>query len=190
MILIAGLGNPGERYKKTRHNVGFTAVDEFARKNDFPDFKLSKKYNGLISEKTLGEEKIILVKPQTFMNDSGKAVSAIIKNYKLKNENLFAIHDDMDIAIGKIKIISDRGAAGHKGVESIIGALGTKNFTRFRVGIKPAKGEKPVKAEKIVLQKFNKEEEKIIKGAIEETVNAIETALNEGIEKAMQKYNR
>ena len=120
MIIIVGLGNPGEQYKNTRHNVGFIAVDEFAKINNFPEFKLQKKSNTLVSEHTLGNEAVVLAKPQTFMNESGKSVKQLISNTEAKMADLVIIHDDIDLPIGKIKIIKDRGSAGHKGVESII----------------------------------------------------------------------
>ena len=151
MIIIVGLGNPGRKYRNTRHNIGFQVVDEFARENKFPEFKLSKKFNSLISEKN----NIVLAKPQTFMNESGKAVK------KMTGE-LIVVHDDIDLPLGKVRISKARGAAGHKGVESIIKEIGTKDFTRFRIGISPKTG-KPKNVEKFVLQKFTKQEKEIIK---------------------------
>lgn len=171
MVIIVGLGNPGKRYKNTRHNVGFQAVDEFARENDFPEFKLSKKFNALVSE----EENIVLVKPQTFMNESGKAVKALLKN--TRKTVLVVIHDDIDLPLGKIRISENRGSAGHKGVESIIKEIGTKDFTRFRIGVSSKTG-KPKDVEKYVLQKFNKGEEEIIKQVIQEITIEIKKKLS------------
>ncbi|MBZ9577485.1 aminoacyl-tRNA hydrolase [Patescibacteria group bacterium] len=167
MTIIVGLGNPGKKYIYTRHNIGFQVVDEFAKENNFPEFRLSKKFNSLVSESILNNEKIILVKPQTFMNKSGEAVSALINFYKTKE--IIIIHDDIDLPLGKIRISKNRGAAGHKGVESITKEIGTKNFTRFRIGISPKIG-KSKNVEKYVLQKFDKEEEKIIKQVIKEAI--------------------
>lgn len=176
MILIIGLGNPGKKYIYTRHNIGFQAVDEFAKENNFPEFRLSKKFNALVSENVLNEKKIILVKPQTFMNQSGKAVKSLTNFYKITRPGrvvgLVVVHDDIDLPLGKIRISKNRGAAGHKGVESIIKEIGTKNFTRFRIGISPKIG-KPKNVEKYVLQKFDKEEEKIIKQVIKETTKKL-----------------
>jgi PTH1 family peptidyl-tRNA hydrolase len=168
MILIVGLGNPGKKYEKTRHNLGFRVVDELG---------------------FLNREKIVLVKPKTFMNLSGKTVKSLIKKYKMPIINLWVAHDDIDIPLGKIRISKGRGAAGHKGVESIIKELGTKNFIRFRIGILPKTG-KPKKPEKFVLQKFNKNEERIVKEVIEKAMKAIDFSLKEGLEKAMSKYNK
>jgi len=145
MILIVGLGNPGKKYKKTRHNVGFMVIDA-----------LKKKISG---------KNIVLLKPQTFMNNSGKTVKRIIRNLKLEIRNLVVIHDDIDLPLGTIRVSKNVGSAGHKGVQSIIDELGTKNFTRIRIGIQPKTG-KPKEVEKFVLEKFTKEEKKIVKETI------------------------
>lgn len=189
MILIVGLGNPGKKYKKTRHNIGSRVLDEFQKENSFPFLKFSQKLNSLISEGKIGRKKILLVKPQTFMNKSGQVVKALTTHYPLKTTNLIVIHDDIDLSLGKIRISKGRGSAGHKGVESIIKELRTKNFVRFRIGIQPKKG-KPKNPEKFVLQKFFKTEEKIVKKIIKTTCDALKTALTEGIEKAMNKFNK
>ncbi len=191
MIIIIGLGNPGEQYKNTRHNVGFMAVDEFAKINNFPEFKLQKKYNALISSafvKDFGETKekeIILVKPQTFMNESGKSVKKIIS--KNNYENLIVIHDDIDLPIGKMKIVKERGSAGHKGVESIIKSIGNDGLIRFRIGIA---GQGDIEAKKVVLKKFSKEEQKIINETIQKIVNALDLFVKEGLDKSMNEYNK
>jgi len=167
MILIVGLGNPGKKYQKTRHNIGFRIIDELG---------------------FLKNQGVILVKPKTFMNQSGKAVKQLIRNQGVKIKNLIVIHDDIDLPLGKIRIVKNRGAAGHKGVESIIKELGTKNFVRFRIGIQPKTG-KPENVEKFVLQ-INKEEEKILSEVIKKTAEAIDFFLKEGLEKAMSKFNK
>ena len=188
MILIVGLGNPGEKYEKTRHNLGFLAVDEFQRNNNFPEFSFSKKFQAEISEGIINNEKVVVAKPQTFMNLSGMAVRALIRNYKLESKNLIIIHDDIDLPSGKIRIVKNRGAGGHKGVESIIHELKTKDFLRFRIGIYPKK-TKPRNSEKFVLQKFTKEEEKTTERIIIKTVKAVEVFLKEGLEKTQGTYN-
>lgn len=189
MIVIFGLGNPGKKYENTRHNVGFMVVDAFAEKNNFPEFKFSKKINALFSENIFDRFKIVLVKPQTYMNESGKAAKKIIGNWELEIRNLFVAHDDIDLPLGKIKISVGRGAAGHKGVESIIKNLGTNRFTRIRIGILP-KRENPKNPEKFVLQKITKDEKKILEEVIQKTVEAIELSLKEGAEKAMNVFNK
>ncbi len=168
MILIVGLGNPGEKYNHTRHNIGFRVLDEFQKENDFPDFTLSKKFNALVSTKEFANKKIILAKPQTLMNSSGVAVKKITTDYKLPTTNLIVVHDDIDLPLGKIKISKNRGSAGHKGVESIIKELGAKNFIRIRLGIgqneklkmKNEKLQLKIQLDKFVLENFTQEEEK------------------------------
>lgn len=167
MILIAGLGNPGKKYEKTRHNIGTRVVDEL---------------------ESLNLKNVILSEPTTFMNESGKAIKKILKNHNLKTTDLVVIHDDIDLPIGKIRIVKNRGSAGHKGVESVIKELGTKSFIRFRMGILPATG-KPKNPENFVLQKFNKEEEKIIGEVVKKTAAAVEMVLKDGLEKAMNEFN-
>lgn len=191
MKIIVGLGNPGKKYQNTRHNVGFLAVDEFARRNNFPGFKMSKKFEALILEEIFNGEKIILAKPQIFMNNSGRAVRKIISNSKLQIANLIVVHDDIDLPLGSIKIVQNRGSAGHKGVESVIKELGKRDFIRLRIGIKPKQFRAlSYGAEKFVLRQFTKKEEKIIKGIIEKSVLALETLIKEGVEKAMNDYNQ
>ncbi|MBL7150055.1 MAG: aminoacyl-tRNA hydrolase [Candidatus Pacebacteria bacterium] len=211
MILIVGLGNPGKKFQKTRHNIGFRVIDEFFIKNrdvhNFSDFKFEKKFQALIAEGKFNNKKIILAKPQTFMNLSGKGAKLLIAFYKLPIDNLWIIHDDIDIPLGKIRIVKSRGAAGHRGIESIIRELKTKDFVRFRIGIQPKSG-KPKNIEKFVLQKpseaklseagdktksqrpSNKEEEKIGTEVVKKTVKAVEITFKKGLEVAMNEFNK
>ena len=159
MAIIIGLGNPGKKYTNTPHNIGFEVIDKFAKGNNFPEFKLSKKFNALISE----SNKTILAKPETFMNNSGKSVRAITIFYKTKN--IIIIHDDIDLILGDMKISKNSGSAGHKGVQSIIKELGSQDFTRIRIGIQPPKN-KPGNIEKYVLQKFKKKQRELLKPVI------------------------
>ena len=184
MIIIVGLGNPGEKFKNTRHNAGFIAVDFFAEKNDFPGFALSKKYNALISEM----DGVILTKPQTFMNDSGEAVKKITNDHKSQVKNIIIIHDDIDLPIGKIKIIKERGPAGHKGVESVIKNIGNDGLIRFRIGIQPVKG-KLKNSENLVIKNFTKEEQSILNPIIEKTAEALDFFIKNGLEKTMNQFN-
>jgi PTH1 family peptidyl-tRNA hydrolase len=192
MIIIIGLGNPGEKFKNTRHNAGFLVLDEFAKINNFESFKLQKKITAEISSafvKTSAdkEEEVLLVKPQTFMNESGKSVQKIISNLKFQISNLIVVHDDIDLPVGEIKIVKNRGSAGHKGVESIIKELDSSDFIRFRIGIAL---QKEIKAKKIVLKNFSKEEQKIMKVAISKTAKALEFCIQNGPEKTMNEYNK
>lgn len=152
MRLIVGLGNPGEKYRKTRHNVGYMVIDELAGQNP----------TGFILEK-----------PGTFMNESGKAVKRLVATLKLSADELIIVHDDIDLPLGKYKISFGRGSAGHKGVQSIIDALGTKDFQRVRMGICPKNG-KPEKVEEFVLKNFTKEEELTLKKTIGEVTKELQ----------------
>jgi len=172
MPLIVGLGNPGKKYEKTRHNVGYVAIDAIAANFQFPIFKFQSIFNAQISKKTTGGQEIVLAKPQTFMNNSGASVKSLIKNYKLETKNLVVVHDDIDLPLGEFKISKSRGSAGHKGVQSIINELKTKDFRRIRIGICPKTG-KPQAVEKFVLQNFTKSEEKILEEVILKTVKEI-----------------
>lgn len=156
-ILIVGLGNPGKVYAKTRHNAGFMFADLFFEKYldifGFSDWNLDKKLKSEISIGKKGKEKLILLKPQTFMNLSGEAVSAAKKYYKVRLEDILVVHDDIDLALGKYKISENSSSAGHNGVQNIIDALGTKNFTRLRIGV-DNHGARKTATEKYVLGKF------------------------------------
>jgi PTH1 family peptidyl-tRNA hydrolase len=183
MFLIVGLGNPGKKYQKTRHNIGFRVIDELKLISTLANARVIDEFG------FLNKEKVILLKPKAFMNQSGKAVKKLIENLKLKIKNLIVVHDDLDLPLGKIRIVENRGPAGHKGVESIIEELGTKNFVRLRIGIQPKTG-KPKLAERFVLQKFNEDEEKMVREVIKKTVEAIEFSLKAGLEKSMSKFNK
>ena len=190
MFIIVGLGNPGEKYKNTRHNIGFMVINKLKEIQNFSDWKQGKKFNAQISEGILEGEKIMLAKPQTFMNNSGKAVKSIINYSSLIIDNqLFIIHDDIDLPVGQMKISKNRGSAGHKGVQSIIDNLGNKNFVRFRIGIKPISATR-IPTEKFVLKNFTKPEQKILEKIIEKTCVAIAVAIEQGVEKAMSEYNK
>lgn len=188
MFIIIGLGNPGKQYEGTRHNVGFEAIDQIAANFGSPAFSFEKIFNSEMSKGKFKKQKIVLVKPATFMNLSGTAAKKIIKSLKFKTEKLIVLHDDLDIPLGKIRIAQNRSSAHHKGVESTIKELKTKNFIRIRIGIKP---EKEIKAsENFVLKKFNKEEQKTAREAVKKSAEALEAILKEGLQKAMNEYNK
>jgi len=222
MKLIIGLGNPGKKYIKTRHNIGFRVADGLIKKLGSENCrrrakatmatarKLKSKLKALISEGIFNNEKILLAKPQTFMNLSGQAVKILSTYYKINPQNIWVIHDDIDLPLGRFKISQNISSAGHKGVQSIIDNLGTKDFVRFRIGIKQIANRKSQIAklsilrssataedgqlktknlEKFVLEKFSKDEEEIVKQIIKKTTNALLVALEDGIEKAMNEYN-
>ena len=171
-ILIAGLGNPGNKFEHTRHNAGFLAVAKFQKANDFPAFQEEKKFQALLAKKQIDGKEIILALPQTFMNLSGEAIKKISAYYKIAPADIIIIHDDLDISLGKYKIARDRSSAGHKGVQSIIEALGTKDFSRIRIGIDIE--NKKIPTEAFVLENFSKEEQKIIDEVVEKVCEEIE----------------
>ena len=184
MKIIIGLGNPEKKHESTRHNLGRLIIKSFQEKVGFPDFKLKNKMKALISKKG----KVILALPETFMNASGKSVKLLVKNYKLKTNNIIVVHDDFDLELGKLRISKNRSSGGHKGIQSIINEIKTKDFIRFRIGIKPKR--RPKNLDKFVLKKFTNQEKEIIKKAIKKCVEALEFALKQGLEKAMNEYNK
>ncbi len=189
MFLIVGLGNPGRKYEKTRHNAGFMAVDFLLTKNSHLNshlnncFKENKKLRSLITEIKINSEhpkqKIILAKPQTFMNNSGQAVHLLVNYYKIKPENIIIVYDEIDLPLGAIRIRKRGSSAGHRGIESIIKNLGTDKFWRVRIGISNNnRGKMP--AEHFVLKKFSREELKKIKEKIlPETIKEIKKIVKE-----------
>lgn len=203
MILIVGLGNPGEKYDATRHNLGFMVVDHVL-KNFEPvqkgDWENSPKFKSEIVQiewqpKTGNLQKVILAKPKTYMNNSGMAVALIASFYKVQSSDIWIIHDDFDLPIGAMKIRLGGASAGHHGVESIISSLKTDKFWRFRLGTgeSHAKGKiakhKIRKADDFVLGGFGRGESGKVRELIKRTVKAIETGLEENLEKAQNRFN-
>ncbi len=193
MKLIVGLGNPGLFYANNRHNIGYMCVNRFAR-----DHKIRfNKKQGLarIGTGEIDGEKVVLARPQTFMNESGEAVSRLVTKYKIGLSDLVVIHDDLDLPAGKLRLRRGRGSGGHKGIESIIARLGKGDFYRVRVGIgrpdipEDSDIDKEQAIIDYVLTGFTREEKKIIDGVIPEVSRAILCLLTEGIEAAMNKYN-
>jgi len=189
--LIVGLGNPGEEYDKTRHNVGRMALESFMKKNNFSDWEFNKKINALVSLGKIGKHPVTLVLPETFMNKSGNTVKALQpKPYTLKSNNLVIVHDDLDMPLGTMKIVFNRGTGGHRGVESIVKALKTKEFARMRIGISPKKklhGE--AKINDFILGKFRLAEMEMLKKIFKKINGALEAIVVKGRERAMNEYN-
>ena len=193
MKLIVGLGNPGLFYAHNRHNIGYMCVNRFAREHKI---RFNKK-QGLarIGSGEINGEKVIVARPQTFMNNSGESVGRLVKRYKTELTDLIVIHDDLDLPTGKIRLRQGRGSGGHRGIESIITHLGKGNFYRVRVGIgRPDIAEdtdidKEQAVIDYVLSGFTRQEKKIMDIAIPEVGRAIICLLTEGIEAAMNKYN-
>ena len=164
MKLIVGLGNPGKRYEKTRHNAGFLVLDELARDYHISGWSLSKKFNAELAEGTIGTTKVLFAKPMTFMNHSGQAIGLITKHYKLTpHDDIVVIHDEKDIPLGTIKVQKNRGPAGHNGIISLIEHLGTQDFLRIRIGIAPDPARRTEDTAQFVLGKFGVFERRALK---------------------------
>jgi len=181
--VIAGLGNPGRRYAKTRHNAGFMVVDEIS---DRYRIELKERELYLMGKGSIEGNDVILVEPLTFMNISGKAVRGVMKRYNIGPENLIIVHDDIDMETGKLKIREKGSSGGHKGIESVIEFTGSKEFIRVKIGIGREEG---VLVEDYVLGKFRKGEVPLIREAIVRAADAVCMILKEGVDKAMNKFN-
>ena len=185
MYLIIGLGNPEEEYARTRHNMGFDTINKIAEKHNI---KVNKsKFNSLYGTGTINEERVILLKPQTYMNLSGNAVRDFMNFYKIKEDELIVIYDDLDIEPGIIKIRKKGGPGTHNGMKSVVHEIQTENFCRIRVGI----GEPKFKDDLLnyILTKIPEEEYKILENATDKATEAVEQIIVTGIDKAMNKYN-
>ena len=207
MKLIIGLGNQGKKYEKTRHNVGFMVVDGIMSndkcqmtnqiqnsptqgrsptlKRRRTTFKMNKRYNAGITEGNIGEEKIILVKPQTFMNESGVAVRQLITDYRQLTTDLIVIHDDVDLPFGTVRIKKGGGTAGHHGIESVIKEIGSSDFIRVRVGV----GRESSKVTEYVLRTFNEDEQRELPNIIKKTADAVLFLIRNGLDKTMNAFN-
>mgnify|MGYP001596746321 CR=1 FL=1 len=195
MHIIVGLGNPGEEYEGTRHNAGFLCVVRFAAANDFPEWKEDKKIRALVSEASIGKEKTKLVLPQTFMNKSGASVKPLVGSKKAASR-LIVVHDDLDLPLGSFKISFGKSSGGHRGVESVMKGVGTKDFVRVRVGIAPAtpggKLRKPTGEKKVldfIIGKLRKPELETLKKLSKKVSEALLLIVSEGREKAMSTFN-
>lgn len=188
MKLIIGLGNPGPQYEKTRHNAGFLAIDYLMKELGFDEFKKLDKYKTLISEGQISGEKVLLIKPQTFMNLSGQTVSNLANFYKTSTEDIIVIYDDVDINYGSVRIKPEGSAGGHNGIKSIIEKLGAKEFIRIRLGIKPLQDFKGDLAD-YVLGKLTKVESEKLEEITWNLPKIIESLIKEGVEDTMNKFN-
>lgn len=188
MWVIAGLGNPGTKYSATRHNIGFRVIDRLSEEYNIP---LEERDVYMIGRGAIDGVNVILLKPLTFMNRSGLAVKKILKKANISADNfmdrLIVVHDDLDIDAGAIKIRRGGSSGGHRGIESIIQELGTKDFVRIKVGIGR---DKTIPVEEYVLQNFKPHEKNLIKDVIIFASRAVTAVVTEGIDKAMSKYNR
>ncbi len=191
-LVIVGLGNPGTEYEKTRHNAGRMAVEAYAKKEGVGAFAFNKKANALVSK----EGSVTLVLPETFMNNSGKAVVMFLKTSGAAAKSLLVVQDDLDLPIGTIKMVSGRGSGGHKGIESVNRAVKTKDYARIRIGVAPSGKKNQAKKlkdeEKVikhVIGKFKPTEEVELKKAIKKSVETMQLFVEDGLEAAMQFAN-
>ena len=186
MYLIVGLGNPGREYEHTRHNAGFDAIDVLAGKLGAEGKE--KKHKGLCGKGMIAGEKVILLKPQTFMNLSGESVRAAADFYKIDAEHMIVLYDDIDLDVGKLRVRAKGSAGGHNGIKNIIAHMGTQEFPRVRIGV----GAKPDRMDlaDYVLGRFSQVERPVMEDAFEEAAEAAIAVVEDGIDAAMNRFNR
>ena len=185
MKLVVGLGNPGKQYEKTKHNIGFIVVDAIA--DSVPHTPWREEQGAEVCSITVAGEKVLLVKPQTFMNVSGESVGPLMRYYKIDPSDVYCIYDDMDLPVGKLRIRPNGSSGGHNGIKSLISHLGTENFPRFRVGI-----GRPLPQWTVidhVLAPFSEESQEKVQKGIKDTVKAVLGTLEVGIDKGMNQFN-
>jgi PTH1 family peptidyl-tRNA hydrolase len=183
-LLVAGLGNPGRGYERTRHSIGFLVADELARRRDG---SFRSKFNGQLAEVRLGDLRLGLLKPETYMNVSGKSVAAARKFFKVDPADLLVVHDDVDLEPGRLQARLGGGLAGHNGLRSIASALGTQEFLRLRIGVgRPERGD-PRPVADYVLSEFEPEVD--VEALVSRAADAVETMARDGLEVAQSRYN-
>jgi peptidyl-tRNA hydrolase, PTH1 family len=185
MILIVGLGNPGKEYELTRHNIGFKIADRFV--STLEEKRTYRKFISIVTESSYGNNRIVILKPQTFMNKSGEAAAQCYSYFKNQIGSLLVLHDDIDINFGEIRLKKGGSTAGHKGLESLAAGLGSYDFDRLRFGVGRPPGEKD--SADYVLERFGRKEMEDAGVGIEKSVDIIRDYILEGIEFAMNKYN-
>jgi PTH1 family peptidyl-tRNA hydrolase len=185
MFLVAGLGNPGSEYRETRHNLGFKVIEELARRLGITSFKT--KCQSFIAEAKIGEHKVILAQPQTFMNNSGPAVRGLLDWFKLKTHHLILVYDDVDLEVGQIRVREKGGAGGHHGVESVIASVGTSQFARVRIGI--GRENLTDDVTDYVLQNIPPSQREGLDEAVVLAADAVESIISDGLAVAMSKIN-
>ncbi|WAW15044.1 aminoacyl-tRNA hydrolase [Peptostreptococcus equinus] len=185
MYIIIGLGNPGKKYERTRHNAGFDVIDKLADKHSIKVDKI--KHKALIGEGRIGNEKVVLVKPQTYMNLSGESVISLVNFYKIDLKNLIVIYDDIDLDVGKLRIRKKGSAGSHNGMKSIIKCINSQEFPRVRVGVsKPQAGRDLAD---FVLSRVSKEQVEDMESGFDKAVKTVEEIIDKDIDSAMNKYN-
>lgn len=189
MLLITGLGNPGPRYQATRHNIGFRVIDELARQCGVPSSAFRDKFHGEVASARLGNEELLLLKPQTFMNESGRSVQAACTFYKIKPSELIVAHDELDLPLSDVRLKKGGGDGGNRGIRSVSGALGP-DYIRIRLGIgRPPPDFRGDPAD-FVLQAFPLAEQAIVEQMISRAAEAVTLVTSLGLEKAMNRINQ
>lgn len=186
MFLIVGLGNPGQEYQKTRHNVGFMVLDALAETCGF-SFEENRAFKAYIAKENLHGQSVLFLKPQTYMNLSGQAVAAVANFYKIALQNILVICDDLSLELGTLRLRAGGSSGGQKGLENIINLLGTNNISRLRLGIGPRPNF--IDAKNYVLAKFPKEQEELLHTVLTKAVSTVEKMLEEGFNSAQQFAN-
>ena len=183
-LLVAGLGNPGREYERTRHNAGWLVLDELARRHDG---SWRSKFSGSLAEVRLGDLRLALLKPETYMNESGRSVGAAVRFFKVEPEQVLVVHDDVDLEPGRLQARAGGGLAGHNGLRSLAQHLGSQDFLRLRIGVgRPGRGD-PRSVADWVLSPFAPEED--AEALISRSADAVETISQDGLEAAQQLYN-
>lgn len=183
-LLVVGLGNPGREHERDRHNVGWMVADELARRMDG---RWRAKFSGQLAEVRLDALRLALLKPETFMNDSGRSVAAATRFFKVEPESLLVVHDDVDLEPGRLQARAGGGLAGHNGLRSLAQALGTQEFLRLRIGVgRPGRGD-PRSVADYVLSPFELDED--VGALVSRAADAVETVAREGVEAAQQRFN-
>ena len=186
MKIIIGLGNPGRKYDHTRHNAGFLAVDELARGLRFD--LTQEKYHALVGRGRIGDEEVLLAKPQTYMNESGRSVGAVLRYTYAKPADLIVVHDELDLPLGAVRVKTGGGHGGHNGLRSIIQHIGTPDFIRVRVGVgRPSPGRD---AAEYVLTPFNADERATAEESVRKAAEAVKTIVADGLARAMNLFNK
>lgn len=186
MYLIVGLGNPEAQYEQTRHNIGFVVAEKLQQLINAPEFKHKKKCDALTTEAAVGAQKIVIALPQTYMNNSGAAVAALLNWFKIEKSKFIVVHDDLDLDVGQLRVRLGGSSGGHKGIESIIQSIGASDFVRVRIGI----GKSSITNSKdYVLQKIPAEQKDLMGLMAEKAANAVLAILSEGLDRAMNKFN-
>ncbi len=189
-FLIVGLGNPGAQYELTKHNAGFLALDYFADQHGYT--LSSEKWRGIYSAERLGERRILLVKPQTFMNKSGECVARFVDFYKIEPANILVVHDDLDLPPGRIKVAAKGGAGGHNGIRSLIQNLGTAEFARLKIGIgRPERNEQGqgIPVDRYVLSGFADSDFALFNNRLALVDEAVELFIEQGVDRCMNMVN-